>query len=98
MAEVHSIASASRATSNFCLPLPRRVCGASAAELARLINARGKVHGRDLAAFCDEGGELWLTEPGDDCEVIFYQPSPDEAAQLAAELGAKSLRLAYRAA
>ena len=98
MAEVHSIASASCSTSIFCPPLPRRVRGAFAAELARRINARGRIHGRDLAAFCDEEGELWLTEPGDDCEVVFYQPSPDEAAQLAAELGVKSLRLAHRAA
>jgi hypothetical protein len=98
MAEVHSIASAYRPVSNFHAPLPRRVRGAFATELARLINARGRIHGRDLAAFCDEEGELWLTEPGDDCERIFRQPTPDEAARLAAELGAKSLRLAHRAA
>jgi hypothetical protein len=98
MAEVHSIASASRATSNFCAPLPRRVRGAFAAELARLINARGRIHGRDLAAFCDEEGELWLTEPSDDCERTFRQPSKDEAVPLAVELGAKPVRLAYCAA
>src|SRR4051794_22685098 len=98
MAEIHSIASAYRPVSNFHAPLPRRIRGAFAAELARLINARGGIHGRDLAAFCDEEGELWLTEPGDDCERIFRRPSKDEAAPLAVELGAKPVRLAYCAA
>ncbi len=97
MAEVHSIASASRATSNFCAPRPRRVRGALAAELARRINARGSARGRDLTAFYDNEGELWLTEPGEDCERIF-RPSKDEAAPLAVELGAKPVRLVYRAA
>ena len=98
MAEVHSIASASRATSNFCAPLPRRVRGAFAAELARRINARGSARGRDLTAFYDSEGELWLTEPGEDCERTFCQPSKDEAVPLAVELGAKPVRLTCRAA
>ena len=98
MAEVHSIASASRATSNFCAPRPRRVREAFAAELARRINARGAVRGRDLTALYNNEGELWLTEPSDDYERIFRQPNRDEAAPLAVELGAKPMRLAYHAA
>ena len=98
MAEVHSIASASRLTSNFCASFPRRVRGAFAAELARHINARGSARGRDLTAFYDSEGELWLTEPGEDCERIFRRPSKDAVAPLAVELGAKPVRLAYRAA
>ena len=98
MAEVHSIASASRAASNFCAPLPWCVREAFAGELAPRINARGAVRGRDLTALYDNEGELWLTEPGEDCERMFRRPSKDEAAPLAVELGAKSVRLTYRAA
>src|SRR5690348_15749675 len=98
MAEVHSIPSASRPTSNFCAPFPRRIRQAFAANLARRTNARGAVRGRDLTALYDNEGEMWLTEPGDDCERIFCRPSKDEAAPLAVELGTKPVRLTCRAA
>src|SRR4051794_26948396 len=98
MAEVYSIASTSRPTSNFCALLPWRVRGAVAAKFARRINARGAVRGRDLTAFYDDEGELWLTEPGEDCERTFRQPSKDEAVPLAVELGAEPVRLTYCAA